>query len=947
MRRFVSLLCATVFSLVPVFDGRAQKPALNIAYETLTLKNGLTVVLHDDRSDPIVAVAIVYHVGSNREIPGRTGFAHLFEHIMFQESQNVGQDQLFKKIQDAGGTLNGFTTFDATTYYEVVPKNALEMALWLESDRMGYLLSALDRTAFENQQEVVRNEKRQSYDNVPYGHTSYVIHKALYPADHPYNWQVIGALDDLKHATLEDVKAFFTKWYGPNNATLVIAGDFDRDQTQQWVEKYFGEIKTSSPVRDRGPVPVTLGTTKRYAHEDNFANAPELNMVFPTVPNYRKDAYALNMLANLMGDGKKAPLFKVLVEEKKLAPSVSVFQSSEEIDGYLRIRVRAFPDIHLTDVERTIKEAFARFETDGFTDQDLRRIKARIETSFYNGLTSVLNKAFQLGFYAEYAGSPGFVTQDLQQSLDVTREDILRVYGQYVKDKPYVLTSFVPKGQTTLIAEHSETYPVVEEPIVALSGAPEKVAKEPVSVPLDKIPSSFDRSKEPPKGPAFELRQPVVWQEKLANGMKVLGIEQHEVPLVQFSMTIQGGLLLDDPNKIGAANLLANLLMEGTKSRTPVALEEAIADLGSSITMAASKTAITIRVNTLASKFDETYALFEEMLLQPRWDEKAFTRIKSETRETIKRQQANPSAIANNVFEKLVYGGRHILGNTTLGSTASIDELSIDDVKRYYDRHFSPSVTHLAITGDITQDRAMKAVKAMEIKWPAKPVSFPIYETPERLDNPALYFVDSPSAKQSQIRIGYLSLAQTDPDYHALLVMNYRLGGSFNGVLNLILREEKGYTYGARSGFSGTRYPGPFTASSAVRSNATFESMKIFKDELNRYSTEMITAEDLAFTKNAMIQSDARRFETYNALIGMLDELVLYDRPLDYVNQEQAIARNMKPWKHFELAVGYINPRNMVYLVVGDARTQMEPLRELGLGEPVLLNANGQPTTVP
>ena len=948
MRRFACLFfCIAVFSLLSVFDSTAQKPAVHIAYEMLTLKNGLTVVLHEDKSDPIVAVAIVYHVGSNRETPGRTGFAHLFEHIMFQESQNVGQDQLFKKIQDAGGTLNGFTTFDATTYYEVVPKNALEMALWLESDRMGYLLSALDQTAFENQQEVVRNEKRQSYDNVPYGHTSYVIHKALYPLDHPYNWQVIGSLDDLKHATLQDVKAFFTKWYGSNNATLVIAGDFDREQTKQWVEKYFGEIRASTPVKDRAPVPVMLKGTKRYAHEDNFANAPELNMVFPTVPNYQKDAYALSVLANLLGDGKKAPLFKVVVEEKRLAPSVAVFQSSQEIDGYFRIRIRAFPDKKLSDVEQAVKEAFGRFETDGFTEQDLSRLKARTETGFYNGLTSVLNKAFQLGFYTEYAGSPGFITEDLQRSLDVTKEDILRVYRQYVRGKPYVLTSFVPKGQTTLIAEPSEWYPVVEEPIATMAETPERKTETRVAVTSENIPSAFDRSKEPPKGPALEVAVPAVWQERLANGLRVLGIEHHEMPLVQFSMTLQGGLLLDDPNKIGVANLVGNLLKEGTKNRTPMALEEAIADLGSSITIAASKTAITIRVNTLASKFDQTYALFEEVLLEPRWDEKEFARIKEETKETIKRQQANPGAIANDVFEKLLYGEKPVLGHTTLGTAESVNKITIDDLIRYYERNFSPTVTHLAVTGDLTQEKAMRVFKTLESKWTARHVDIPTYETPAPRDKPALFFVDSPGARQSQIRIGYLGLAQTDPDYHAALVMNYKLGGSFNGILNLILREEKGYTYGARSGFSGTRYPGPFTASSAVRSNATFESMKIFKDELAGYRSRMITEADLAFTKNAMIQSDARRFETYNALIGMMDDIALYNRPVDYVKQEEAVVRNMTREEHRHIAEKYIHPNRMVYLVVGDARTQLAPLRELGLGEPVLLNVNGQPVAVP
>ena len=308
---------------------------MSITYEQYQLDNGLTVVLHEDRSDPLVAVAILYHVGSNREEVGKTGFAHLFEHMMFQSSQHVPEDQFFQKIQAAGGTLNGGTGNDQTIYFEVVPKNALEMALWLESDRMGYLLPTVTTEALLNQQGVVQNEKRQTSDNRPYGHTSYVIGKLLYPEGHPYNWQVIGSFEDLANATVEDVRNFFRTWYGPNNATLVIAGDYDDAQTREWVDKYFGEIPAAEPVTDPAPQNVQLAATKRAFHEDNFARSPELNMVFPTVPQYTTDAYALDMFGQLFSDGKNAPLYKVIVEEEKLAPSAGAFNGSQEITGVI------------------------------------------------------------------------------------------------------------------------------------------------------------------------------------------------------------------------------------------------------------------------------------------------------------------------------------------------------------------------------------------------------------------------------------------------------------------------------------------------------------------------------------------------------------------------------------------------------------------------------------
>ncbi|MFH1851889.1 MAG: pitrilysin family protein, partial [Candidatus Neomarinimicrobiota bacterium] len=397
-----------------------EKTNFSLNFEKYTLTNGLEVVLHQDQSDPIVAVAILYHVGSGREKPGKTGFAHLFEHMMFQESQHVGADQLFQKIQAAGGTLNGGTWEDGTVYYEVVPKNALEMVLWLEADRMGYLLSTVTPEAFANQQEVVMNEKRERYDNQPYGHTSHVIDKLLYPETHPYNWQTIGSLTDLSNASLEDVHEFFRHWYRSNNATLVIAGDYDAVRVREWVEKYFGEIERGSAVAEPVPQPVRLEGQKRYYREDDFARSPELNIVFPTVENAHPDAYALDFLGELLSNGKKAPLYKVIVEERQLAPSVSAGQNSSEIAGRFGIRVRAFPEASLAAVEEAIFAALAKFEQDGFTDKDVSRIKAGIETGFYNSIGSVNNKAFQLAQYNEFNGSPAFIGDDLKNILAVT-----------------------------------------------------------------------------------------------------------------------------------------------------------------------------------------------------------------------------------------------------------------------------------------------------------------------------------------------------------------------------------------------------------------------------------------------------------------------------------------------------------------------------------------------
>jgi len=924
-------------SVLGLLVGCQSGPEFQIDYESFVLNNGLAVVLHEDRSDPIAAVAILYHVGSAREEVGRTGFAHLFEHMMFQSSQHVDQDQFFRKIQDAGGMLNGGTSSDQTIYFEIVPNNALEMVLWLEADRMGYLLPTVTQEAFNNQQGVVQNEKRQG-ENRPYGHTSTVINRLLYPEGHPYSWTVIGSMEDLGNATVQDVRDFFTKWYGPNNATLVVAGDYDREETVAWIEKYFGEIPAAGPVADPMPMPVTLTETKRAYREDNFARSPELTMIFPTVERFHDDAYALNMLGRLLSDGKKAPFYRVIVEDQKLAPSVSAYNSSRELAGEFRIRIRAFPGKSLSDVESAIQESFALFEEEGITEADLNRIKARTETNFYNGISSILGKSFQLASYNEFAGSPGFIEEDIATSLAVTVDDVLRVYEDYVKDKDFVVTSFVPRGGIDLIASGSELFEIEEESIAQAGTTAGTADADPAT--MEPLPSSFDRSVEPEKGPAPSITLPTVWTHTFDNGLRVYGVEHTELPLVQFSLTLKGGLLLDDIDKVGVANLMTDIMMEGTQNRTPLELEEAIDDLGANISMYTGQEAIVIRANGLKSKIDEIYALVQEILLEPRWDETEFARIKDETIETINRRRTNPGSIASNVFNKLVFGGSHILAHSTFGSAETVQEITIDNLKTYYETHFSPSVAHISIVGDITNTEAVELFSPLGANWEAKQVTFPEYQTPELPSRSRLYFVDMPGARQSEIYVGHLGIDRSNPEYYAATVMNHRLGGSFNSVLNLILREEKGYTYGARSRLGGGHLPGLFIANSAVQANATRESVEIFRDEITRY-IEGIEEEHLTFVKNSLIQSNARRFETLGAVQGMLDEIANYGLPADYVLQEQSVVRGMTLGEHRRLSQQYIHPERMIYVVVGDAATQLRGLRGLGLGNPIRLDVDG------
>ena len=945
MRNYLKGLAIVLFLVGAVSCSQQEKKSdeLSIQFKKYTLENGLDVVLHQDKSDPIVSVAIMYHVGSNREKPGRTGFAHLFEHMLFQESENIPQDQFFKRIQDVGGTLNGGTWTDGTVYYEVVPNNALEMILWMESDRMGYMINTVTEAAFMNQQEVVQNEKRQRVDNNPYGHTGYVIDKNIYPEGHPYNWQVIGELVDLQNATVADVKEFYNNYYGPNNATLVIAGDFNEMDTKKLVEKYFGEIKKGPEVAPMETQLVALENTKRLYHEDNFATASQLNMVWPTVEQFNKDAYALDFLSELLSEGKKAPLYKVLTKEKSFTSEMYAWNDAGEIAGTFWIEVTANEGIPLDSVEQGVFEAFDMFEKEGVTDRDIERIKAGLETQFYNGISSVLGKSFQLSQYNVFAGDPAFITQEIANIKAVTKEDVVAAYNKYLKGKPYVITSFVPKGQLEMAAQNSVIATVVEEEIKPNEEGEQAVVAEEEII---KTPSNFDRSIQPETGASPSLHIPKQWNESLRNGMDVYGIEQDELPLVQFSLVIQGGHYLDDINKVGVANLMTDIMQEGTANKTPQELEEEIELLGARINMFTSENSISITANCLARNFEKTVALVQEMLLEPRWDEEEYALILTRTVNDIKKREARPNVVSREVYNRLLYGEDHILGHSAIGTVESVETITMDDLKAFYETNFSPSVSSFHVVGSVSKNKVLQTLESLNKNWAAKEVEMPVYDLPEDSDKAKLYFVDFPKAKQSVINIGYLSMARTDNDYFPATVMNYKLGGSFSGNVNLILREEKGYTYGARTGFRGSKVPGPFTASSSVRTNTTYESVKIFKEEMENYPTT-VSQEDLDFTQNALIKSNARRFETLGSLIGMLQTRSMYGFSADYIKNEEDIVRNMDLEELKGLAGKYITPDKMSYLVIGDAATQFEQFNNAGFDEVKLIDKNAKEVDTP
>ena len=909
----------------------------NVPFEKIKLDNGLEVVFHIDRSDPVVAVALTAHVGSARELPGRTGFAHLFEHLLFLESENLGKGGLDKMSARIGGSgANGSTSRDRTNYFQTVPNDALEKMIWAEADKLGWFINTVTEPVLAKEKQVVKNEKRQSYDNRPYGHTSYVIDKNLYPEDHPYNWQVIGSLEDLQNATLQDVKDFFNRWYTPNNVTLTISGDFDVNEAKEWVHKYFDEIPRGEEVQPMTVRPGALTETIKKFHEDNFARLPELTLTWPSVEQYHPDSYALDVLSSYLSQGKEAPLNQKLIEDQQLTNNVSMFQRSSELAGQLQIRIRAYDGIYLDSVLSAVEEGFAKFESEGISQEDLDRIKAGQETMFYNGLSSVLGKGFQLAQYNIFAGDPGFIQQDIQNILDVTTADVSRVYETYIKNKPFVATSFVPTGRANLILTGSSKAEVVEEEIVP--GA-EETFDASQQAEYEKTPSSFDRSIEPPYGTTPVIATPDVWQATIDNGLKILGIQSDEVPLVEFNLVIKGGQLLEKINKPGVANLVAQMMTKGTQNKTTAELESTLDKLGANIRVSATNDAIEISGNTLSRNYQQTMDLLSEMILEPRWDSKEFDLLKQSITSQIKQQEANPNAIAQNAFNVLIYGNEDIRAMNSLGTLASIELINLEDLKAYYQSNISPSVATLHIVGDIIeQSTVVESLEGLKNNWKSTEVTIPELGQPKPIESSQVYFYDVPNAKQSVLNIGYLALAETDPDFYPATILNYRLGGGgFASQLTQELREGKGYTYGVRSRFQGSTEPGPFMISSGVRTNVTLESTLLIKQILENYGQEF-NESDLETTKSSMIKSNARAFETSRAKLSMLQDMSKYGWKANYLQDRIATVEDITVEEIQGLAKRYLNQGQMIWLVVGDAKTQLDRMEELGFGKAVLIN---------
>jgi len=891
---------------LPAFAAPAD---LDIPYTMRRLSNGLTVIVHEDRKAPVVAVNVWYHVGSKNESPGKTGFAHLFEHLMFQGSENLQGDYL-NTLQELGATdLNGTTFFDRTNYFQTVPVNALDTALWLESDRMGHFKDSISQAKLDEQRGVVQNEKRQG-DNQPYGQVFELMLKQLFPPDHPYSWETIGSMDDLNAASLDDVRHWFETYYGPNNAVLVIAGDVNPEEAFAKAEKYFGDIPPGPPLTRFEQWIPRATEVRRQSMQDRVAQA-RVYYAWTGPAWGTEDAYQLELAAGILAGDKNSRLYQRLVYQDQIATDVELGVLPLEIAGMVYIQASAQPGVSLDTLEAAINEELDLFRRKGPTPAEVQRVQTQLRAAFIRGIEKVGGFSGKSGVLAEsmvYGGTPDAWKRGLAIAEAATPAELKAVVNRWVTPAPFILT-VTPE----------------EAGQAAATGA--------------------DRSQLPTPSAEPPVQFPALQRAELSNGLKLIVVERPGVPVVNLELVLDAGYASDQTSKPGTASLAMAMLDEGTDSRSALEISEQLALLGANLSAGSTLDTSSVTMSALTDKLDPSLALFADVVLNPSFPENELERVRKTFLAALKQEKTQPTSIALRVLPRLLYGEGHAYGQplTGTGTEATISALTRADLEKFHQTWFRPNHATLIAVGPVTVDSLKPRLEKLFGTWQPGPIPAKQIPVVESRPNQVLYLMDKPGAGQSVIFAGQLMPSRSAPDDLAIQAMNDVLGGQFTARLNMNLREDKHWSYGARSFTAEARGQRPWLAFAPVQTDKTAEALAEVRREITEITTTRpATVEEVNLVKRSNTLSLPGQWETGGAVLGSVGEIVEFGLPDDYWAGYADRIRSLTPEQVNQAARDHLKPADLVFVVVGD-RAVIEPeLAKLGFDRIQLVNADGE-----
>jgi zinc protease len=893
-----------------------------VQFTKYQLKNGLEVILLEDHRLPLVAVNVWYHVGPANERPGLAGFAHLFEHMMFEGSRYVGEKAHFLYLESAGAsTINGTTDFDRTNYYETLPSNQLELALWLESDRMGFLLDMIDSRKLETQRDVVRNERRQSIENAPYGLVQEELFHLLFPKDHPYHACVMGSHADIEAARLADVRNFFQLYYAPNNASLTIVGDIDSGKTRELVDKYFGPLLSGKPVsREKAATP-PIASERRTTVCDQV-ELPRVYLAWITDPIFTQADAEWDLTARILGGGKSSRLYKSLVYQKRIAQDVSAQQSSLALGSIFAIEATGKPGVEPQRLEDAIREELEEYLKDGPKPAEIERARNTIESAVIRALENLGGFADRLNLYNHFIGDPGYLNGDLERYRKATVESLHKRAQENLKRNAGVVVWGVPGSK--VINEVPKSAPDSEMPFIA-------------TVPIS---DQEWRSLPPMPGPAPAISLPIPRKYSLPNGLRLFLIEQHSLPAVAVNIITLSGSDRNPPRQPGLASFTAEMLDEGTGKRSPLEIAADADQIGATLTTGSSADMSYVAARALKRNVEAAFELVSDVLLNPSFAPAEIERIRNDRLTHILQEKDNPGVLAIKVFFNALYSAGHPYGFTDIGTEESNRAIAQDLLRRFYRSGYFAANSALVVTGDIAESELSALAEKYFGKWSGTgsvPEMMPVAAQTQR----RIIIVEKPDAPQTILRIGHIGVPHSNPDHVAIDVMNTALGGLFSSRINLNLREQHGYTYGASSAFVFRRGPGPFLVGTAVRTDVTAPAIVEIFREIERMRESEITAEELATAKDSIARSLPGLFETTPEAAASIGQLFIHDLPLSYYHDLPEEIRGISGAKVLQVARKYLKPEEAVIVAVGD-RTKIEPkLEKLNLGPIEVRDAGG------